>query len=514
MSDWSEGYVTDIGYTYGYYAEMNPVRFPVALGASGLQTPQIRTACELGFGQGMAPNLLGASSLTSWYGTDFNPAQAGFAQELAAASGADVHLYDQSFEEFCTRTDLPQFDYIALHGIWSWIDEKNRSIITDFLRRKLKIGGIAYISYNTLPGWSGFAPLQHLMSYHRDIFGTADGNVLDHISAARDFVHEFIELEPAIKGAAPQAMGRLNQMKDKDPAYLAHEYFNQNWHPKYFSEVAKTLSLAKLDYACSASYHDNVDVLHFNDKQRALLNKQKNPVFRQTLRDFLVNQQFRKDIWIRGPRNLSVYSAQQHLREQRVVLTRAPEKVDLKQRTLRGELNLTSEPYKHLLEALADRQVTTVRDLETKLSPHGISISALLQMMMFLIGKGSLTPVQSEEIADQAQATSDRLNAHLTQMASNQEHKGYLASPVLGGGLRVGMLAQQFMDARAKGHSQPQDIIKSVWHNMSARGLKLKKDGKALQTDHDNLAHLVEHYKTYEAEELPMLKTLRVVSDA
>jgi len=41
--------------------------------------PAFGVACELGFGQGLSANLHAAGSLIEWHGTDFNPAQAGFA---------------------------------------------------------------------------------------------------------------------------------------------------------------------------------------------------------------------------------------------------------------------------------------------------------------------------------------------------------------------------------------------------------------------------------------------------
>ena len=61
-----------------------------------------------------------------WYATDFNPSQAAFARELAAASGADAQLFDDAFADFAESPDLPDFDYIGLHGIWSWISDANR----------------------------------------------------------------------------------------------------------------------------------------------------------------------------------------------------------------------------------------------------------------------------------------------------------------------------------------------------------------------------------------------------
>ena len=83
MTDWSAGYVTDIGYIFGYNPELNPLRLRLVFLNAGLTTPEIGTACELGFGQGINTNMHAAASVTRWYGTDFNPSQAGFAKELA-----------------------------------------------------------------------------------------------------------------------------------------------------------------------------------------------------------------------------------------------------------------------------------------------------------------------------------------------------------------------------------------------------------------------------------------------
>jgi len=76
MSDWTAGYVTDVGYTYGYYSELNPLRLRLAFLHPGIAFPEVSTACELGFGQGMSANIHAAASLTKWFGTDFNPSQA------------------------------------------------------------------------------------------------------------------------------------------------------------------------------------------------------------------------------------------------------------------------------------------------------------------------------------------------------------------------------------------------------------------------------------------------------
>ncbi len=69
MSDWTAGYVADIGYTYGYYTELNPLRVRLAFLNAGLVPPEVGSACELGFGQGMSANLHAAARREKGSGT-------------------------------------------------------------------------------------------------------------------------------------------------------------------------------------------------------------------------------------------------------------------------------------------------------------------------------------------------------------------------------------------------------------------------------------------------------------
>jgi hypothetical protein len=41
MSDWTAGYVADVGYTFGYYTELNPLRLRLAFLNAGLAFPEV-----------------------------------------------------------------------------------------------------------------------------------------------------------------------------------------------------------------------------------------------------------------------------------------------------------------------------------------------------------------------------------------------------------------------------------------------------------------------------------------
>ena len=511
MSDWTSGYVADVGYTYGYYTELNPLRVKLAFANAGLSCPDFGTACELGFGQGLSANVHAAASVTQWHGTDFNPSQAGFAQELAQATGAGSRFYDEAFAEFCTRTDLPDFDYIGLHGIWSWISDENRAVIVDFIRRKLKVGGVLYISYNTLPGWAAFAPMRHLMTEHAEVIGSEGRGIVSRINDAIGFAEKLIETNPLYARANPQIADRVKKIKDQNRHYLAHEYFNRDWHPMHFATMADWLEPAKVGYACSANYIDHIDAANLTPEQRTFLGEIPDVMFRQSVRDFMVNQQFRKDYWVKGARALTGLDRSEILRAMPIVLTSHRPDVSLKATGSLGEITMSEAVYGPVLDQLADHKPKTLGQLEAALKSANVNLAQIVEAALVLCGSGQLALVQSEATISKARKASDKLNGHLVPKARSSGEIAFLSSPVIGGGVSVGRFHQLFILALAQNRKAPVDLARFVWDILAAQGQKIVKDGAPLESAEDNIAELTIQAQTFADKQLPILKALQVV---
>ncbi|MBU3738504.1 MAG: methyltransferase [Rhodoferax sp.] len=511
MTDWTAGYVADIGYTFGYYTELNPLRLKLAFLNRGLVPPAVGAACELGFGQGLSANVHAAASVTTWHGTDFNPAQAGFARELASASGAQAFLFDESFAEFAARTDLPEFDFIGLHGIWSWISDENRRLIVEFVRRRLKVGGVLYVSYNTLPGWGAFAPMRHLLTQHAEVVGASGRGIVSRIDEALDFTDRLLALNPLVARANPQVVERMRSLRGQNRQYLAHEYFNRDWHPMHFATMAEWLEPAKVQYGCSAHYLDHIDVVNLTPEQRQFLDEVPDPMFRETVRDFMVNQQFRRDYWVKGARRLSPLAQAEALRAVRVMLTTPRSEVSLKVTGALGEASLNAGAYEPVLELLADHGVRTLAEIERALRVRGLTPAMVLEVAMVLVAAGHLALVQDDAVVAQAAATCRRLNAALLDRSRGSADVSYLASPVVGGGVPVGRVAQWFLRALAQGKTTPQEWAASAWEVLSAQNQKLVKDGQTLESAQENLAELGVQAAAFAAGQWPALKALQVV---
>lgn len=510
MSDWASGYQSDVDYLFGYYRELNPVRMRIAFAASGLVTPEVRTACELGFGQGVGLNLHAAASAVEWYGTDFNPAQASFAQELAAASGAAPRVYDEAFTEFAARPDLPSFDFIALHGVWSWVSDENRAVIVDFLRRKLRPGGVVYIGYNTLPGWAPFAPLQHLLARHAELLDAAGTGVAQRVDNALRFVERLVATNPGYVRAYPGFAQRIRTDMQKDRQYLAHEYFNRNWSPVHFSTLAEAFSPAKLKFACFARYLDGVDPLHLVEQQRTFLADIVDPVMRQTVRDFMINQDFRRDFWVKGLRRLTLFEQAEALRRERIVLVQPRDEIELKVKGGLGEVALSEAVYAPILDALADLEPRTLGQLEQALAAKGLSLPLITQAAMMLIGAGKLAPAQDDETCSRAQPNADRLNEFILQSARGSTNIGHMASPLLGGGVQVLRFDQMFLLGMRQGRKEPAELAQFVWQIMVSQGQKIIREGRPIETVDESLNELNAQAYSFQSKVFPMLVALRV----
>ncbi len=510
MTDWTAGYVADVGYTYGYYPELNPQRIKLAFLNAGVKFPEVANACELGFGQGVSINAHGAASVTRWYGTDFNPAQAGFAQELAKAATSDVKLYDEAFAEFCSRPDLPDFDYIGLHGIWSWISDENRAVIVEFVRRKLRVGGVLYISYNTQPGWAPMVPMRDLLTEHAATLGAEGVGIVNRIDSALAFAEKLMATDPFYAKVNPQIAERLKALKGQNRSYLAHEYFNRDWFPMSFSRMADWLSQAKLTFACSAHYMDHVDALNLKPEQQKLINEIPDLMFRQTVRDFCVNQQFRRDYWVRGARRLNNVEQAEALRAQRVVLVQHREEVSLKVSVNQGVVTMQESIYGPILDALAKHVPMTLGEIEQAIKGK-VSFPQILQAVLVLTATGALVSAQDDDATAQVRPTTERFNAYVLDKARGSEDISYLASPLTGGGVTTGRIHQLFLLAIAEGKDTPALWADFVWQLLGGQGLRLLKDGKPLETPEENKAQLITEAREFAEKRLPILRSLQIL---
>jgi len=186
-----------------------------------------------------------------------------------------------------------KFDYIIAHGILSWVTKDVQDKIFEISKKNLSANGIAYVSYNTLPGWSAIRGIREMMLYHTDKF--EDPAV--KTSEARKLL-EFIaegngDNESPYKSLIENEIKTLSTVGD---FYLAHDHLEQNNEPFYFHDVMKKADNNGLQYLGDTSIA-SMFIGNLPAKTAEVIGSIGNDIVRsEQYMDFVTNRRFRSTL--------------------------------------------------------------------------------------------------------------------------------------------------------------------------------------------------------------------------
>ena len=443
------GYITDVPYVIHYYRELNPAVLKMALAMNGVvwDRDQDCDYIELGCGFGLTPMFLAAGYPGARFtGTDFNPEHIATARGIASRAGlSNISFVEGAFADL--ETQAPgQFDVIAMHGIWSWIDDENRDYILKFIDRHLKPGGLVYTSYNCQPGHAAAMPLRQLMFMG---YQDAQGPTEVKVDAGVKFAEKIQGLGAAYFTHNARAGQVLDHIKPKPRNGLAHEYFNTHWRAFYFAEIAEPLEKIGLTYAASAHLLDNVDFVNYAAPAREMLQGQA-VIRREGLKDFFANREFRRDIFIRGT------PAKQNpaplLAATRFATADGPEGMDrITGFTALGKVTVKPEHAGPVLGALQKERAASITDLLAHPLCKGLTPAEVMEITVLIAALGGADPALPDAGYEARKAAAGRLNAALWEAAQTIDVIHSAASPVTGGGIALHRIEQLFFLANRRG---------------------------------------------------------------
>ena len=161
------------------------------------------------------------------------------------------------------------------------------------------------------------------------------------------------------------------------------------------------------------------------------------------MRDFIVNQQFRRDYWVKGACKLSALEKDDQSRALRVVMAVHRTEIVLKVTGSLGAATLSDSVYGPILDFLADYKIKSLGQIEQAVKDKGIALPQIIQAAMLLIGSGQISLAQEETVIVKAKKHTDKLNKFILRKANSNGDITYLASPVTGGGIIAGRFQQR-----------------------------------------------------------------------
>ena len=243
----------------GYKSYPFPFTTPAYLEAYGtlvgLNTPPAKTARVLELGATYGGNIISQAvhnPEATFVGIELSEDQVEKGNKIISDAKLDnISLIQGDIMNF--DETLGTFDYIIAHGFYSWISDEMKDKLLDIISKHLADNGIAYVSYNTYPGWHTMEEVRQLM-----LFANRGHDELTHKEkvlrgkTVGSLVGSQILNYDNLKERNSKFLGALRSVMQKDDYYVGHDHLEPHNDPCYFYQFNEHLKVHNLAYVCDA----------------------------------------------------------------------------------------------------------------------------------------------------------------------------------------------------------------------------------------------------------------------
>jgi methyltransferase-like protein/ubiquinone/menaquinone biosynthesis C-methylase UbiE len=210
--------------------------------------PQKCRLLEIGSATGGNILPLASAFPTSWF-VGMDRAEESMAEARRHALAAGLHNVDLHHADVREFEDEPgSFDYIVCHGVYSWMPEDARVALRRLIHRHLAPQGLAYISFNTLPGWHLRGALRDML--RREVRGLSTQD--ERLMKARKFLQFLsttINVNDTSRAWLEQELSVLSEMSDH---YLLGEHLVEHNVAEYFEDFVRDMRSTGLEFVTDA----------------------------------------------------------------------------------------------------------------------------------------------------------------------------------------------------------------------------------------------------------------------
>lgn len=189
---------------------------------------------------------------------------------------------------------IGNFDYIIVHGIYSWVPKNVQDKLLSLCNQLLNPNGVAYISFNTYPGWHFRGAVREMMLYHTANAGEPEARARE-ARAFLEFLSESVPVENSAYGSMLKAeLKYLSQQRDD---YIIHEYLEERNEALYFYQFAERIHAHGLQYLAECEFYQMLNVGLPDGVGETLERISDNQILKkEQYLDFLRNRYFRRTL--------------------------------------------------------------------------------------------------------------------------------------------------------------------------------------------------------------------------
>lgn len=347
------------------FPHTRPERLATVATLLGLAPPNPSEARVLELGCGFGGNLMPLAELyprSQFVGLDASSRQIADGKAVATRLGlANLQLIAMDLMQ--VGPDFGQFDYIIAHGLYSWVPPEVQNKILQICSQHLSPNGMAYISYNTNPGWRMRGIVRDMMQYHARKFDNPSKRAAQARSMIAQFAQTGSKLDEPYWRLLMREMAIVGS-KEKRDYYIAHDYLEDQNLPCYFHEFAARAADQGLQYVGEANPFSGPALAQVaREALTAIETVSADMLEQEQYLDFVCNRAFRASVLCHADLKLNWDFDPQRLIDLHVSSPAKPEEsnpdvrspTNVNFRSPRGMTTATSEPVvKGLLLTLAN----------------------------------------------------------------------------------------------------------------------------------------------------------------
>lgn len=251
----------EVSYPELCYSLTHPGRVAAIGTLLGLRPPAVEHCRVLEIGCAGGGNLVPmAHSLpgSSFLGIDLSERQIDSARQSAAALGLS-NLQFRHMNLIDLDPELGEFDYIIAHGVYSWVPGPVRDRLLAACKRHLAADGIAYVSYNTLPGWNNILSVREMINVRTRHLS----DPREKVREGREFIASILAMVPHpeqspfalfLKDYIATRFRRFSDRSDWEESMLLHDELSTVNDPVYFHQFATHAASHGLQYLAEADF--------------------------------------------------------------------------------------------------------------------------------------------------------------------------------------------------------------------------------------------------------------------
>ncbi len=509
---------SDVPYLRTFSSDLGPAQLRLVAALNGFAPPRPSgfDYCEIGAGNGDTTAALAAANPTARFvGVDINPDHVAFGTGLASRGGLDnLRFLELDFAELASAK-LPEFDFIGANGVLSWVSPSMRRAMIAVASAKLAPGGLFYVSYNALPGWAAVEPLRRLML---DSVAGFEGTDLERARRAVGVARLLCEGGAGYFAGNPAAVTMLETMVKMGMPYVVYEYLKPHWHPRYFADVALEMASQDLHFIGQLPLHLNYRDLALTPAHIELFKGVSDRIAFENLKDFALNEFFRRDVYIKGRAPCSEATTRSYLETTAFGTMVSAAQVKREDRLPSATLRFNGPLFDALIPALAEG-AKTLPELLSRLDLATFGAAKVREAILHLVLGGQVFPMQgSTPPASPAEAEVEEgiyriplaYNRMMLSQRLSPENPIILASPAAGTGLVIPQL--EAISLRLLTEVEPAERLAWIRAFVARQPLKLRTLDRAIEAAEEKVQILEEQLAQFRVHRLPKLLELGVVA--